>query len=259
MLANRMYVPAAPARAFHAAGARTLAPLKLPFKRNIEDRSWGIGVNLEGDSPRLIMAFSGRGAGVFGIPPFQFLSSLSLISAKKAFVRDVKSVWYHHGVAGVGDDIDSVAGYLRALVDEAGVEQTITIGSSAGGYGALLFGALLSSEVHAFSPQTFIDPELRRIHDDARWPRSIQDLDGRMDPRYADLRTAISASEADCHVYYPTGVRIDVVHAEHLGDLRQVTLHPFESSNHNLVRELRDSGWLESFLNRISAPAGPEA
>jgi hypothetical protein len=231
--------------------------LNLPFRRNIEDRSWGVGVNLEADSPRLIMAFSGRAAGVFGIPPFEFLSSLELIAAKKAFVRDVKNVWYHHGVAGIGDDIDSVAEYLRELVDEAGVERTITIGSSAGGYGALLFGALLSAEVHAFSPQTFIDPELRRIHNDSRWPRSIEDLDGRMDPRYADLRHPIAASKADCHVYYPTGDWIDVIHAEHLRDLPQVSLHPFDSDKHNLVRELRDSGWLESFLKRIAGPPGP--
>jgi len=69
MLADRMMVPAAPACAFHAPTARPLASLNLPFRRNVEGRSWGIGVNLEADSPLLIMAFRGRGAGVFGIHP----------------------------------------------------------------------------------------------------------------------------------------------------------------------------------------------
>jgi hypothetical protein len=231
--------------------------LDQPFTRNVEGRGWGIAAQLEADSPRLILAFSGRGVKVLGLPPFEFLRSLSLIHTKRAFVRDVKRLWYHRGIAGVGEDIDSVAEHLRGLTERAQVQEIATIGSSAGGYGALLFGALLSGEVHAFSPQTFIDPELRRIHNDARWAESIEELDGHMDARYADLRPVIAASASSCHIYYPTGQAIDVTHAEHIGGLPQVTLHPFESDQHNLVGELRESGWLDSFLKRLGGEAEP--
>jgi len=238
--------------------ARTLASVEQPFTRNAEGREWGIATLLEGDSPRLILAFSGRGVHVLGLPPFEFLRSLSLVQAKRAFIRDVNRHWYHGGVAGVGDDIDTVAEHLRNLAAEVEAEQIATIGSSAGGYGALLFGALLSCEVHAFSPQTFIDPELRARHNDDRWPESMEELDGHMDMRYADLRPASAASAATCHVYYPSLRPVDVAHAEHIGDLPQVTLHAFESANHNLVGELRDSGWLDDFMKRLGGdPASP--
>jgi hypothetical protein len=231
--------------------------LDQPFTRNVEGRAWGVAAHLEADSPRLIIAFSGRAEHVLGLPPFEFLRSLSLIHAKRAFVRDINRLWYHRGVAGAGDDIDSVAEHLRGLVSEAEVEEVTTIGSSAGGYGALLFGALLSVEVHAFSPQTFIDPELRRRHHDTRWPESMEEIDGHMDARYADLRPVIAASASRCHIYFPTGKAVDVAHAEHIGDLPQVTLHPFQSENHNLAGELRDAGWLDSFLKRLGGPAEP--
>jgi hypothetical protein len=230
-----------------------------PFSRNVEERDWGIATQLEGASPRLILAFSGRGVRVLGLPPFEFLRSLELAHAKRAFIRDVNRHWYHRGVAGVGADIDSVADHLRDLAVEAEVDEVATIGSSAGGYGALLFGALLSCEVHAFSPQTFIDPQLRERHNDMRWPESVEELDGYMDMRYADLRPVIAASAASCHVYYPTGVPIDIIHAEHIGDLPQVTLHAFESGNHNLVGELRDSGWLDDFMKRLGGDSAPPA
>jgi acetyl esterase/lipase len=52
---------------------------------------------------------------------------------------------------------------------DAGVERTVTVGSSAGGYAALLFGHLLEvDEVLAFASQTFLDPALRDRHGENR-------------------------------------------------------------------------------------------
>jgi hypothetical protein len=212
-------------------------------------RRGGLVLNLEPESSRLIIAFGGL-AGVIGeIPPFEFMRILAPVDAKTAFLRDEARSWYHRGVDEVGDDIDAVAEHLRSLA--AQVERVVTIGVSAGGYAALLFAALISCEAHAFSPQTFIDPELRRIHGDERWSGWIAELDGDLDPRYADLAPVIAGSESECHVYYGTGHALDVIHAEHVGDLPQVTLHPFEGGEHNLVKGLRDSGWLQPFLERL--------
>ena len=60
-----------------------------------------------------------------------------------------------------GPDIDSVADHLRTITAMA--TEVVMVGNSAGGFGALLFGALLGWEVHAFTPQTFIDPGLREV------------------------------------------------------------------------------------------------
>jgi hypothetical protein len=202
-------------------------------------------------SKRLVIAFGGL-RHMIGMSPFEFLQSLGEVGLNRTFVRDNHQAWYHRGVDGIAGDIDSVADHLRELT--SGMEAVFTIGNSAGGFGALLFGALLSCEVHAFSPQTFIDPELRKAHGDIRWTRLVNALGDDMDPRYADLRPVIAESEATCHVYYPTQVHQDVVHAEHLDGLRQVTLHPFDSDDHSLIRQLRDSGWLDGLLRRIADP-----
>jgi hypothetical protein len=220
--------------------------------RSTDEQASDILLRLVPDSKRLVVAFGGL-RGSIGMPPFEFLRSLDELRLNRAFLRDKEQAWYHRGVCGVGGDIDSVAARLRELAE--GMEAVFTIGNSAGGFGALLFGALLSCEVHAFSPQTYIDPELRKAHGDTRWDRLVRALGEDMDPRYADLRSVIAESRATCHVYYPTQVRMDVIHAEHLGGLPQVTLHALDSDDHTVIRELRDSGWLAEFLQRIADPS----
>jgi hypothetical protein len=220
--------------------------------RGTDDHASGILLQLVPESKRLLIAFGGL-RGMIGMPPFEFLRSLDDLRLNRAFLRDTQQAWYHRGVHDVGGDIDSVAERLRELA--ADMEAVFTIGNSAGGFGALLFGALLSCEVHAFSPQTYIDPELRKANDDTRWDRLVRALGEGMDPRYADLRTVIAESRATCHIYYPTQVRMDVIHAEHLGGLPQVTLHALDSDDHTVIRELRDSGWLAELLQRIADPS----
>ena len=72
-----------------------------------------------------------------------------------------------------------------------------------------------------------------------------------MDMRYADLRPIAERSSSPVHIYYAAKHRLDKLHAERMGDLGNVTLHPFEWDSHLLLRELRDRGWLEPFLERL--------
>lgn len=216
--------------------------------RQAADDSVGIIFDLDRDSRRLIIAFAAL-PGQQPVRHFAFLTMLADVDVKVAFLRDHFAAWYHRGVNGVGDGIDAVAEFLRDFRRNAA--EVVMIGGSSGAYAAALFGSLISCEVHAFSPQTFIDPELRREHDDKRFPREIEALTPHMDMRYADLRPVVARSEAPVHVYYSTGHRLDTLHAERLGDLDNVTLHSFDWDSHLLLRELRDRGWLEPFLDRL--------
>jgi hypothetical protein len=219
-----------------------------PLRAQLLDQTRGMICDLEADSPTLIVAFGGIGRQFGGIPAFELLRSVGELRVKKAFLRDHNQAWYHRGVRGLGDDIDSVARRLDELTRVA--ECSVMIGCSAGGYAALLFGALLETEAHAFSPQTFINRELRERHGDIRWPAQIQALEP--DPRYVDLAVVLAAG--DPHVYYSTGERLDTVHAEHVAHAAQ--LHPFDHEEHALIRHLRDTGWLRSFLRQIADPGG---
>ena len=188
----------------------------------------------------MIVAFAALPGTKLEVRPFAFFNMLAEIDVKAAFLRDHREAWYHHGVAGIGDDIDSVAAYLRGFAGNA--EETVMIGGSSGGYGAILFGSLVGCEVHAFSPQTFIDPELRGRHGTgASRSRSTRSATA-TDKRYADLRPLVARSEVPVHVYYATRHPLDSLHAERLGDLENVTLHGFDWDSHLLLRELRDLG-----------------
>ena len=211
----------------------------------LADPDAGVLYDFEPESKRLIVAFGGL-AGRLGMPPFEFFRTLSGIDVKTVFVRDHAQAWYHRGVAGVGEGIDPVAAHIIGLRAQA--EQMVTIGTSAGGYAALLFGALAECEAHAFVPQTFIAPDLRKEHRDRRWEAELKTLGARLDPRYVDLLPTLAAGAAPAHLYYGSGNRLDRIHAERLDGLQQVMLHPFDTDQHNVVPDLRDSGWLERFL-----------
>lgn len=223
------------------------------FLRQFGDDHRGMIYDLEPDSRRMIVAFAALPGTKLDVRPFAFFNMLAEIDVKAAFLRDHREAWYHHGVAGIGDDIDSVAAYLRGFAGNA--EETVMIGGSSGGYGAILFGSLVGCEVHAFSPQTFIDPELRGRHGDRRFAIEIDALGDRYDKRYADLRPLVARSDVPVHVYYATRHPLDSLHAEHLGDLENVTLHGFDWDSHLLLRELRDRGWLEPFLAELARGA----
>jgi hypothetical protein len=220
------------------------------YYRQAGDDALGMAYDLSPHSRRMIVTFAAF-PGQMAVRPFAFMTMFAEIDVKAAFIRDHWECWYHRGVKGVGDGIDAVAGFLRDFVRNA--EETVLLGTSSGGYAAILFGALLGCEAHAFSPQLFIDPELRRLHDDKRFVEQMEGLGADMDMRYADLRPVVARGAAPIHIYYSTQHRVDPAHAEHVGDLENVTLHGFDWGSHLLVRELRDRGWLDPFLHQLAS------
>ena len=213
----------------------------------------GIVADLDADSDVLLIAFGGIAGGL--ALPFEFVRSTADLSVKTIFVRDLMQSWYHRGAIDVGDDVDSVASHLSELVAASGAQRVVAVGNSAGGYAALLFACLTEiHDAHAFSPQTFITPDLRARHGDHRWEPQLSELarSGCLDSRYADLRAVLRGSAGTAyHVYYSAGEPLDVAHAEHLDGLDAVTLHPFEVGGHKLIKGLRDSGRLRSLLENV--------
>ena len=225
----------------------------------LRDEETGCISNLESDNPRLIVAWGGLSRGLGPVRPFEFFRSLSELDVKTAFLRDHEEAWYHKGVRGVGSDIDSVATYVHDLATRA--EDAVMIGNSAGGYAALMFGALLGCEVHALNPQTFISPELRRKYGDERWAEQLGKVDRKLDTRYVDLLPLLRESKGSFHLYYSTRNPLDGEHAGRVASLENVRLYPIESDDHDAIRRLRDEGWLHTWLEGIasgSLPTSPQ-
>jgi len=223
--------------------------------------------DLETESPTLLVLFGGIAGGV-SMPVFEFFRLCAGFPAKKAFLRDPRRGWYQLGIPGVADSPADVRAFLSAAIARARVERVVMAGASAGGFAALLFGSSCGAdEVIAFSPQTFVDAENRRLAGDSRWPEQIDALHKALaaDGRSATLDlldvlpTAPDKTRYQVHVstYDP----LDMFHAQRIADRGGVEIFEHERGGHQLVKTLRDRGLLQPMLlqalsNRGTDPVG---
>lgn len=110
------------------------------------------------NSKKLIVAFGGQVLKMGGIPPFEFLNYLTKLYTEQVdliFYVDLYQVWYHKGLQGITNNIPETSEYLKKIV--VNYEQVVFMGTSSGGYAAILFGSLCNvSNVIAFKPQTIV-------------------------------------------------------------------------------------------------------
>ncbi|MBJ7330559.1 MAG: hypothetical protein JHC95_11725 [Solirubrobacteraceae bacterium] len=204
---------------------------------------------------RMLVAFGGI-AGTGDEPTFEFGRTAHDLPMQRLNFRDHERSWYHRGVRDVGGNIGEIEDWLRAVIADAAPERLVMVGASAGGYAAMLFGHRLGADtVHAFGPQTFIDPDMRAQHHEPRWDAETSALmrSGRYDARYGDLAAVLrDTPPADPrtrhHVWYCSLEQPDAVHASHVADLSAVTLHHFTEGWHEIARWLRDRGRLTEIL-----------
>jgi pimeloyl-ACP methyl ester carboxylesterase len=109
------------------------------------------------DSDRLVIAFTAHRMG----PRFGFYAIAKTLGANVLFVRDARDCWYNTGVDGLGSTVEEIAASLAKVAEEVGAKRVVTLGSSMGGYAAILFGCLLNAErCVAFAPQTLLQDGL---------------------------------------------------------------------------------------------------
>jgi hypothetical protein len=212
----------------------------------------GLAQQIDVESDTLVISFG----GLMGRRPIheggRFLSGWPV---KRVLVRDLEGVWYQRGVRGVGDSVPEVARELKDLVGRSEAARVITTGGSAGGFGALLFGALIEADLTVvFSAQSVIDPKMREELGDRRWGTSVDrlvELCGEAPP-HGDVIPAIESRERPgaVEMHYAEDEPLDVEHAERLAHLEGVELHPREKGGHHLARRLQRSGEYAQILKR---------
>lgn len=221
------------------------------------DVSVGVIRDMEAPSPVLVVVFGGLASSFGGTPPFEFLRVLNCAGpARKLFFRDDHQAWYHRGVRGVSNSIGGVEAEIRRVIGTMKPSKVVMLGSSAGGYAALLFGRRIgASEVHAFGPQTFISPGLRLRYGDHRFLEqwSALMLSGRYRPWYGDLYRLFRRTPSDHGhfvIHYAHTDKLDSIHARRLGHHPDVTVMEYEQGGHNVAKYLRDNGQLQPLLRR---------
>lgn len=112
------------------------------------------------DSDTVVVSFGAKGGGHAHFHFFKLLKPLPGFS--KLLVRDPSGSWYNAGLPGEGDTLEEVAAGVERELRRLDAKQVITLGSSMGGYAAILFGCMLGAErAIALAPQTLLDPALR--------------------------------------------------------------------------------------------------
>ena len=218
-------------------------------------------LDLATESRALLILFGGIAGGV-SMPVFEFFHVAADVPAKKAFLRDPRRGWYQLGIPGVGETAQSIKDFLDAAIAQADVDRVIMAGASAGGFAALLFGALSRvDDVIAFSPQSFIDAGNRSRADDERWPEQIAALHGQAAGRALalDLLDVLprDPGKTRFQLHVSTDDALDMLHARRLADLAGVRIVEHERGGHRLVKTLRDRGQLQPILvQALGAPPG---
>jgi hypothetical protein len=212
--------------------------------------------DLATESSTLLVLFGGIAGGV-SMPVFEFFRLTSGFPAKKAFLRDPRRGWYQLGIPGVGDSPADVLTFLSAAIERAGAERVVMAGASAGGFAALLFGSWCGAdEVIAFSPQSFVDAENRRLAGDTRWPEQIDALHQALAAAGRSVTLdlldvlPVAPGKTRYQVHVSSDDPLDLFHAQRIANRGGVELFEHERGGHRLVKTLRDRGILQPMLRQ---------
>jgi hypothetical protein len=230
------------------------------FRRGVEDPTVPLSLDMEHPSTTLLIAFGGIQGGL-GIPPFEFFRATDEFPIKRMFVRDLRQAWYHHGIPDGGDTIDDLSEHLRKLIARHSVDRLVVTGTSAGGYAALVFGALLGAHTAlSFAPQTVLELDALAAMGDHRWDPNVERMHakGWFDPGWSDLQRALPGArraQTRYELHFDPTMGFDRLHCERLAGLEGIVMIPREGGGHNIAKDMRDTGELEPLLRAALVPA----
>jgi hypothetical protein len=185
----------------------------------------------------LIVCFGGMALCFCGVLPFEFLRYLQSNFTDKCdlvFFTDKHQCWYHKGLDGITTNVDETVAYINNITSAGNYEKVIFIGTSMGGYAAILFGSLCNnvSNVISFIPQT----KVRRP----------------VDLKFADIKPFINNNTqyllcADVNVQNVNDPH-HRHHCEYIDCFSNVKIHKFAGCN---LKEVRDNGFIKNTITEI--------
>jgi hypothetical protein len=238
------------------ASAQAADTIATAFGRDLEDPAVAVAIDERGAGSPVLVCFGGLWGGLSG-PPFEFLRMTSGLDVTRVFIRDLEQAWYQRGISGLGRDVTASAEALGGLLDRLDGRPRVFAGTSAGGFGAMLFGSLIGADrVVAFSPQTTLRRASRLLLGDRRWPELVAEAQrAATHRRHLDLvRARRKGQRPDVTIFYGTSDRLDAAHATRMARSKGVRLAPREGG-HEVARTLRDNGELMRVLTESLMPA----
>jgi hypothetical protein len=204
------------------------------------------------DSSVLIIAFSG-GAQKLDVPIHEFFATTKTLGYDRILLRDKYTMYYHYGVDRKRRDWPRLLEYLTQEIARLKPEKLICVGTSSGGYAAIVAGHHLRADfVHAFGPQTKIALDREGIrnarHPVHRWRMS---LSTRVLREALDLVPMLQQGNGKTRyfVHYGSGHDIDRCFAERISFLPGVTTIGYPSAAHAIAVFLAKKRFLGRLLD----------
>lgn len=149
---------------------------------------------------------------------------------KHIFLRDIYKQWY---LKGINNDIDTPEKLLGWLSAETQGYKIIALGSSAGGYAAMLYGSQLQAErILAFNPQFELNSLFERS-DEAKNPilYRLKETESR---KYFDVTQWIRCTPSSIFYFYSSKSSWDVKQHQHIQDIKGIHRIGFSTSHHGI-------------------------
>lgn len=149
---------------------------------------------------------------------------------KHIFVRDIFKQWY---LKGINADIDTPEKLCSFLRKETKGMKVICMGSSAGGYAAILYGSLLKAErVIAFNAQFELRSLLSR-DDETKNPLVYRVLNTEYE-KYLELPAVANMADTEVFYFQSTKSKWDILQDEYIKDTLPIHKIRFRSSIHGV-------------------------
>jgi len=186
-------------------------------------------------SNELVIVFSGVHARYF-----MGYNLLSHCSTNKLFIRDPTKGWYNGKISGLSEDANELKKVIERVTSAFDKGKITILGSSMGGYAALLFGLQLKvGRILVFSPQVTLAGGLPNT------PSSLKKI------LYPDLGNLIKqTTETQIEYFFGVEEITDFYHIQHCTELSHLNIHCIINSPHNVMGHLHSLDQLEPLLNR---------
>lgn len=148
---------------------------------------------------------------------------------KHVFVRDIQKQWY---IEGINSRASSPELLLELLRNETAGYDVVTIGSSAGGYAAVLYGSLLNAEkILSFNGQFEIRSLLSSSKRETN-PLLFFHANDHLSI-YLDLKKALQFNE---NIYYFVSLNSpwDIAQYNHVKEMSELKIIGFKTSHHGI-------------------------
>ncbi|ARU55011.1 hypothetical protein OLMES_0924 [Oleiphilus messinensis] len=162
----------------------------------------------------------------------------------KLFIRDPSKSWYHGNIDGLAEGIEDLLAKIKVITDKYPMEHVTFLGSSMGGFAALLFGILLNiGKIIAFGPQIRINPHLPNN------PKNDSQIE------YKDLTPLINSSTAEIDIYIGLNELADIYHVQDIKQSDNVRVQRLFGQPHNVMLFLTKINCLDTIIRSSIAPA----